>query len=609
MDKSLEDLNNVRHSCAHLLAAAVMELWPDTKRTIGPAVENGFYYDFEFKNTLTEEDLPKIEKKMVEILSTWDSFEKEEVTEPEAKKRFAGNPYKLELIRDISTNHEPITIYKSGSFEDLCKGGHTKNPKDIGVFKLLSIAGAYWRGSEKNKMLTRIYGTCFPSQKELDDYLAMLEEAKKRDHKKLGPQLGLFFYHDTAPGMAYWLPKGVILYNQLWKFSQLIHKQFGYQEVSTPILNKKDLYETSGHWQHYRDDMFVSDMGKNEVFGIKPMNCPNAMNIFSLTTRSYKDLPLRYSETSPLHRFELSGTLNGLFRAREFRQDDAHIFLTQEQLKEEFTGLMKMIEIFYTAFSLSYRLRFGTRPEKFMGEAKEWDTAEKSLQTVLDQSGKDYQFAKGEGAFYGPKVDILMKDSLGREWQTGTIQLDFQQPKNFKLKYIDDKGAEVTPAVMHRAIFGSFERFIGILVEHYAGSFPIWLSPVQAIVLPISDKNLAYAQTVAQKLQAKDVRTDVDSRNETLQAKIRNSAMQKIPYLLIVGGKEETIESVAVRNREGKDEGVMKLEQFEIKILAEIENKSWYMLTSHSGNSKFEAQNPKQIQNGKYSKFETGFGH
>ncbi len=575
MSEEQKNLDLIRHSCAHLLAAAVLELWPETKNTIGPAIESGFYYDFEFQKPVTEEDLPRIEAKMAEILKTWNKFEGKEVDAKEARKRFADNPYKLELIDEIVMNNKPITIYQSGDFEDLCRGGHCEDPQaQIGAFKLLSLAGAYWRGSEKNKMLTRIYGTCFLNQKELDDYLEMVEEAKKRDHKKLGQTLELFFFHQTAPGMAYWLPNGLTVYRELLSFSQSIHKQFGYQEVATPILNKKDLYETSGHWQHYKEDMFVSDMGENEVFGIKPMNCPNAMNIFGLTTRSYKDLPLRYSETSPIHRFEPSGTLNGLFRARQFRQDDAHIFLTKDQIKKEFESIMEMIEIFYKAFNLSYRLRLGTRPEKFMGEAKDWDVAEKSLQTVLEQSGQKYQKAEGEGAFYGPKVDILMKDSLGREWQTGTIQLDFQQPKNFKLSYIDDKGAEVTPAVIHRAIYGSFERFLGILIEHFAGKFPVWLSPVQAIVLPISDKNLAYAQIVKQKLALKGIRVDVDERNETLQAKIRNATMQKVPYLLIVGGKEEAIESVAVRNNDGKDEGLMTLEEIEVRILEQIESKS-----------------------------------
>lgn len=576
MEKSPDNLNNIRHSCAHLLAATVLRMHPEAKNAIGPAIENGFYQDFDLNDIkITDEDLPKIEAEMRKTLATWDNFEIKEVSVDQAKKDFAWNPYKLELIEDFAKEGKTITETSQGKFLDLCKGGHSENPKkDIGAFKLLTVAGAYWRGSEKNKMLTRIYGTCFPTQKELDDSLEMLEEAKKRDHKKLGPAMELFFFHETAPGMAYWLPNGLILYQKLVGFSQQIHKQFGYQEVATPILNKKDLYETSGHWQHYRDDMFVSDMGENEVFGVKPMNCPNAMNIFALTTRSYKDLPLRYSETSSLHRFELSGTLNGLFRAREFRQDDAHVFLTRDQIKEEFENVMKMIEIFYKTFDLSYRLRFGTRPEKFMGQAEDWDAAEKSLQSVLDSSGKEYEKAEGEGAFYGPKVDILMKDTLGREWQTGTIQLDFQQPKNFKLHYVDDKGQEITPAVIHRAIYGSFERFIAILIEHFAGKFPTWLSPVQAIVLPISDKNLAYAQIVKQKLETKDVRVQVDQRNETLQAKIRTAAMQKIPYLLIVGGKEEAAESVAVRTQDGKDEGVMKMEQFEIKLLSEIENKS-----------------------------------
>lgn len=582
MEKSPENLNAIRHSCAHLLAATILRMYPDAKNAIGPAIENGFYQDFDLGETeITDEDLPKIEAEMNKTLAAWDNFDIKEVSVDQAKKDFFSNPYKLELIEEFAKEGKTITETSQGKFLDLCKGGHSENPqKDIGAFKLLTVAGAYWRGSEKNKMLTRIYGTCFPTQKELDAYLEMMEEAKKRDHKKIGPQLELFFYHDTAPGMAYWLPKGVLLYNGLLAFSQAVHKQFGYQEVSTPILNKKELYETSGHWQHYRNDMFVSDMGENEVFGIKPMNCPNAMNIFGLTTRSYKDLPLRYSETSPLHRFELSGTLNGLFRTREFRQDDAHVFVTQDQIKAEFESIIKMIEIFYSAFDLTYRLRFGTRPEKFMGEAADWDIAEKSLQTVLDDSGKEYKKEPGEGAFYGPKVDILMKDSLGREWQTGTIQLDFQQPKNFKLHYIDDKGQEVTPAVIHRAIYGSFERFLGILIEHFEGKFPVWLSPTQAIVLPISDKNLAYAQTVKERLEGENIRVAVDERNETLQAKIRSAAMQKIPYLLIVGGKEEAADSVAARTREGKDEGVLKVEEFATKILSEIENKSWNMLIS-----------------------------
>lgn len=572
---SSNNIDNIRHSAAHLLAATVLRMYPGTKNAIGPSIENGFYQDFDFGNSkITDEDLPKIEAEMKKTLENWDMFEIKEVPVEQAKKDFAWNPYKLELIEEFAKVGKTITETHQGEFLDLCKGGHSENPKkDIGAFKLLSVAGAYWRGDEKNKMLTRIYGTCFATQKELDEYLQMVEEAKKRDHKKLGPILELFFYHETAPGMAYWLPKGLILKNELLAFSRQIHKQYDYQEVATPILNKKELYETSGHWFHYKDDMFTSEMGENETFGIKPMNCPNAMNIFSLKTRSYKDLPLRFAETSPLHRFELSGTLNGLFRAREFSQDDAHIFLAQSDLQTEFESVMKMIEIFYGAFELTYRLRFGTRPEKFMGEAKDWDVAESSLKKVLDKSGKDYVLEEGEGTFYGPKVDILMKDSIDRQWQTGTIQLDFQQPKNFKLKYTNDRGEEETPAVMHRAIYGSFERFIGILIEHFAGRFPVWLAPVQVAILPISDKNIAYAKSVADQLGI-NIRSEVDQRNETLQAKIRDSAMQKIPYLAIVGGREQEGKKVAIRDRDGNDLGQLGIDEFRDKIASEIENKS-----------------------------------
>ncbi|HVZ58198.1 MAG TPA: threonine--tRNA ligase, partial [Patescibacteria group bacterium] len=414
-----EHLNNLRHSAAHLLAAAVLRLWPDTKVTIGPAIENGFYYDFDFATPISESDLPKIEKKMADTLKEWTEFTHRGVTPEEAREIYKDNPYKLELIDEIVAKGEPITLYKAGRFEDLCRGGHTEHPhEDIKAFKLLSIAGAYWRGSEKNKMLTRIYGTAFPTQQELDNYLAMQEEAKKRDHKKLGRELELFIFNETAPGMAYWLPKGLALYNSLYAFARLKYQQFDYQEVATPQINKKELYETSGHWFHYRDDMFLSPMSYirgesdkvlegSEVFGVKPMNCPNAMNIFDYKTRSYHDLPLRLAETSVLHRFELSGTLNGLFRTRMFRQDDAHIFMTMAQVKDEFRRIMEMIEEMYAPFGLSYKLRFGTRPEKFMGDSHDWDVAEEMLKEVLIESGAEFFEAPGEGAFYGPKVDIL----------------------------------------------------------------------------------------------------------------------------------------------------------------------------------------------------------
>ncbi len=586
-----DELNQLRHSAAHLLAAALIKLYPEVKIAIGPSIENGFYYDAQFTKPLTEEDLPKIEKVMSDILPSWTEFTHREVSESEARELYQNNPFKLDLIDEIVKKGEKITLYKAGppadGFEDLCRGGHSENPaKDIGAFKLLSLAGAYWRGDEKNPMLTRIYGTAFHTQNELDQYLTMLEEAKKRDHKKLGPNLDLFIMHDTSPGMTYWLPKGVVLYNNLYDFARQMYKKFGYQEVMTPQLNKKDLYETSGHWSHYQEDMFVADMsrmsdeqGGHEVFGIKPMNCPNAMVIFNSKTRSYNDLPIRLADTSLLHRFERSGTLNGLFRTRQFRQDDAHIFISQEQIKDEFSQIMVMIEEMYKPFGISYKLRFGTRPDKYLGESSDWDRAEEMLESVLKDSGQDYFKADGEGAFYGPKVDILMRDSIGREWQTGTIQLDFQQPKRFNLAYTSKDGSDKTPIVFHRAIFGSLERFLGVLIEHYAGAFPIWLAPVQIAVLPISEKVENYAQKVYEILDSSGIRVELDNSNQTIGAKIREATLQKVPYLCIIGGKEESEsnsvgkEIVSIRTRNGQDLGSLALSEFVERVKKEIEKK------------------------------------
>ncbi|HVZ11640.1 MAG TPA: threonine--tRNA ligase [Patescibacteria group bacterium] len=590
MDK--KNLDNLRHSCAHLLAAAVMEIWPDTKRAIGPAIENGFYFDFDFGDKkISEDDFARIENKMHEIAKSWKSFERHEMSADKAKDEYPNNPYKHELIEEFSKKGETLSFYKSGDYWDLCRGGHCEHPdQELKHFKLLSIAGAYWRGSEKNPMLTRIYGTIFPTKAELDDYLKMLEEAKKRDHKKLGQALSLFVFHETSPGMPYWLPKGLIVYNELLSFSRQVHKDFGYQEVATPILNKKELYETSGHWDHYRDDMFVSPMSYlrgdskealigTETFGIKPMNCPNAMTIFSLTTRSYRDLPMRLSETSALHRFELSGTLNGLFRAREFHQDDAHIFISMDQLASEFGKIMEMIDIFYSAFNLEYRLRFGTRPENFMGDKKDWDEAEESLEKILAASGKEYVKEEGEGAFYGPKIDILMKDSIGREWQTGTIQLDFQQPKNFKLAYTDSSGNDAVPAAIHRAIYGSFERFIGILTEHFMGAFPMWLAPIQVAVLPVSDKTREYSQAVVERLKNSGIRVEFDDSDKPIGAKIREATLQKVPAMCIIGEKEKARSEgnsdlfVSVRSRDGSDLGTIEIEAFLKGLKEDIEKR------------------------------------
>ncbi|HEX8965401.1 MAG TPA: threonine--tRNA ligase [Patescibacteria group bacterium] len=586
MNNNDQHLQSARHSAAHLFAAAILELWPNTKIAIGPAIENGFYYDADYgSEKISEEDFSKIEQKMHELVKSWSGFEKKEVSEQEAREIYKNNPYKLELIEEIVKKGEPITLYTSGNFTDLCRGGHSENPKeDLKYFKLLKIAGAYWRGSEKNPMLTRIYGTLFFSKEELEAYLHQLEEAEKRDHKKLGREQELFIFVDSAPGMPYWLPNGMIIFNELLSFSREVHKKFGYQEIMTPILNKKELYETSGHWQHYREDMFISPMSflrddseniyeGTEVFGIKPMNCPNAMTVFSLKTRSYRSLPMRLSETTALHRFELSGTLNGLFRAREFHQDDSHTFLALESVGQEIKELMEMISIFYKPFNLQYRLRFGTRPEKFMGDQNDWDIAEKKLKEALVESGNEFFDAPGEGAFYGPKIDILMKDSLGREWQTGTIQLDFQQPKNFKLKYSDSDGGERQPVAIHKAIYGSFERFIGILTEHFIGKFPLWLSPVQVALLPIADRHNEHAKKVAEKLKSRGIRVVVDESAERLQAKIRNHTLQKVPFMGIIGDKEVASNALSVRTREGNDLGSQDLDIFLDSLINDIDKK------------------------------------
>lgn len=579
-------LEHLRHSCAHLLAAAVLELYPDAKLAIGPSIENGFYYDIDFGDTkISEEEFPKIEEMMHKLIPTWQSFAREELVAKEAKAQYKQNPYKEELIDTYSENgKKPVGFYKSvGSvssyfdgrpYWDLCKGGHVDHPsEEIKYFKLLSVAGAYWHGDEKNKMLTRIYGTAFPTQKELDEYLNMLVEAEKRNHKKLGLELKLFMFHETAPGMAYWLPKGVILYNELINFWRIEHQKEGYQEIFSPLINKKELYETSGHWDHYKEDMFLSETENGEIYALKPMNCPNAMVVFGSETRSYRDLPLRLSDTDMLHRNEKSGTLNGLLRIREFRQDDAHIFVDEDQITDEYKRLFAITEKFYSIFGLKYKFRLGTRPEKFMGEVKLWDKAEKELKSILEKSGKEYSVLEGDGAFYGPKIDILMKDSLGRDWQMGTLQLDFQQPLRFGLKYSAADGTQKTPVAIHRVIYGSLERFIGILVEHFAGNFPTWLTPVQVKVLPITEKHLEYARTVLAKLKDSGIRAELDDRNERLQAKIRDAQMEKVSYMFILGDREAEAKAVAVRKRDGKDLGTIDLTDFIKTLKKEIDEK------------------------------------
>ncbi len=576
MKNDKDYLVNLRHSAAHLLAAAVMNLWPNTKRTIGPAIENGFYFDFDFGDIkISDNDLSKIEKEMQKILPSWKSFERHELDSAKAKEEYPDNEFKHELIDEFSGDGQTLTFYKSGDYWDLCRGGHVEKPsEELRHFKLLSIAGAYWRGSEKNKMLTRIYGTVFPTQEELDHYLKMQEEAEKRNHKRLGQELELFIFHHTAPGMAYWLPKGVVLYNELVGFWREEHKQYGYQEIVSPLINKQELYEISGHWDHYKENMFISETEEGETYALKPMNCPNAMIVFDSKTRSYRDLPLRLGDTDTLHRFEKSGTLNGLLRIREFRQDDAHLFVTEEQIAPEFEQLFEITEKFYSIFGLKYSFRLGTRPSDFMGDPKLWDKAEKELKEILKKSGKEYFVLEGDGAFYGPKIDILMKDSLGRDWQMGTLQLDFQIPARFKLKYAAEDGSEKTPVVIHRVVYGSLERFIGIITEHFAGAFPVWLAPVQAKILPISEKNLEYANSVVSELMKENIRVEVDARSETLGAKIRDAQMEKVPYMIIVGDKEVESNGLSVRLRNSEDLGQISLENFKARMVAKISEKS-----------------------------------
>ena len=558
----MNDLDKLRHSTAHLLAAAVLELYPQAKPTIGPPIENGFYYDFDDLK-ISDADLPKIEAKMQELVKSWDKFEL-------VDSGVAQNDYKQELLDALT---EKPTYYKSGNFVDLCAGPHVDDAKKIRFFKLLKLAGAYWHGDEKNKMLTRIYGTTFFTQKELDDYLKNLEEAEKRDHKKIGQQMELFMFHKTAPGMPYWLPKGVIFYNELVKFWRDEHKERGYQEIVSPLMNKKELYETSGHWDHYKENMFIAKTEEGETYCLKPMNCPNAMVVFGSKTRSYRDLPMRLGDTDCLHRFELSGTLNGLLRVREFRQDDAHIFVTEDQIKSEFKEVIDICKKFYGIFNMSFRMRLGTRPDDFMGDPKVWDRAEKEVEEIMKENKVDFFIESKEGAFYGPKIDIMMKDALGREWQTGTIQLDFQIPERFELKYSAADGTQKTPVVIHRVIYGSLERFIGVLIEHLSGNFPTWLNPVQVIVLPVTEQHAEYAKSIIKKLEIANIRAELDDRNEKLGAKIRDAQMQKVSYMLIVGDKEVESNTVTERARSGKADGPFPIETFIGYIRKEIDDK------------------------------------
>src|SRR3989344_3580713 len=575
MEKT-DRLHNIRHTLAHLLAASVRELYDGAQNAIGPSVDDGFYQDFDLPQAISLEDLPKIEKKMRELLKNWNDFERKEVTIEEAKKEFSWNPYKIELIEEFAKEGKNLTFYTCGNFIDLGKGGHVEKPnKELApdCFKLDRVAGAYWRGDEKNKMLTRIYGLAFENKKELDAYITQREEAEKRDHKKLGKELGLLMFHETAPGMPYWLPKGLILYKELENYWRKRHAELGYLEIASPLVNKSELWKISGHWDHYKEDMFIANMGENEVYGIKPMNCPNAMIVFKSMQVSYKDLPLRLSDTDRLHRYERSGVLNGLLRCRSFQQDDSHNYVTEEMIEEEYGKIMKICEEFYGIFNLEYKFRLGTRPKGYLGDVETWDKAEKSLRRVLEKSNKEYSVAEGDGAFYGPKIDIIMKDAIERDWQMGTIQLDFQQPRRFNLEYTDKYGKKKTPVVIHRVIYGSLERFIGILIEHTAGAFPLWLSPVQVKVIPVRTKHNEYAKQILDLLKENNIRAELDDADENLGGKVRNAKTNKIPYWIVIGDKETAADKVTLESRDAGTLGQMSKEELVKKLLEEIKTK------------------------------------
>ncbi|MFA6518645.1 MAG: threonine--tRNA ligase [Candidatus Shapirobacteria bacterium] len=573
-----DELYKIRHSAEHVLTQAVETLYPNqTVRVMGPATDDGFYMDFEPLGDLkiSDADFPKIEAEMAKIIKANLPIVRKEISLDEAKKIFADNPYKMDWLNSITDRGEVISVYHTADqYFDLCAGPHAASTGEIKAFKLLSIAGAYWHGDEKNKMLTRIYATAFESQKELDSYLFMIEEAKKRDHRKLGPQLGLFFLDETAPGMPYWLPKGTIIINELLSFWRQEHAKRGYLETITPLLNKNSLYITSGHWEHYRQHMFIADMKEDGLYCLKPMNCPNAMTIYSKSKHSYRELPLRLSDCDTLHRHEKSGELNGLLRVQKFAQDDAHIFVTESQIADEYKRILEIANLFYSIFGIKFKIRLGTRPDDFMGDIETWNKAEKELEQILVDNKFDYFVGEGEGAFYGPKLDILMDDCLGRQWQTGTIQLDFQLPRNFDLKYTDSDGTEKTPVVIHRVIYGSLERFMGILIEQFAGAFPVWLSPLQAKIIPITDAQHEYANKVLAKLIGEGIRVEIDDRGEKMQGKIRDAQLEKIPYMLIIGQREIDAGAVAVRQRDGQDLGAISIDDFIAKVKDQITTKS-----------------------------------
>lgn len=571
--KDKEGLDVYRHTCAHVLAQALKNIYPTCSLAIGPVIENGFYYDIDFNTPITMDDLAKIETEMQKIIKAKTPIERFELPRAEALKLMQkyGEKYKVELIDDLPED-SVISFYKQGSFTDLCRGPHLPNTGKIKAFKLVSIAGAYWRGNEKNKMLTRIYGVAFPKKEEMEAHFTMLEEAKKRDHIKLGKELKLFALLNEGKGFPFFLPNGMTLKNTLVDFWRELHRKEGYVEIQTPIILTRTLWENSGHWDHYKDNMYTTVIDEEDC-AVKPMNCPGGMLVYKLSPHSYKDLPLRMAEMGMVHRHEKSGQLHGLFRVRCFTQDDAHIFMLPEQIKDEIKGVIHLTDKIYSQFGFKYKIELSTRPENSMGSEEDWNIATDALKAALDELGRAYEINEGDGAFYGPKIDFHLEDSIGRTWQCGTIQLDFQMPQRFDLEYVGEDGQKHRPIMIHRAIFGSIERFIGILIEHFAGKFPLWLAPTQVKILPITDRTLCYANEVCKQLADAGIRCEVDKRNEKIGYKIREAKMEKVPYVLVVGDKEAEDGTVNVNKRGVEEKDTVKLDKFIKKVVKESAEK------------------------------------
>ncbi len=568
--KKEEDRKRFWHSSSHILAAAVKELYPKAKFAIGPAIEEGFYYDFDVEKPFKPEDLENIEKKIKEIIKKNDKFEKEEVDKKKALEMFKDQPYKVELIKELTD--KKVGVYTTGNFTDLCKGPHVESAGRIGAVKLLKVSGAYWRGSEKNKMLQRIYGISFPDKKQLRQWLFAREEAEKRNHVKIGKELDLFSMHPEAPGSVFIHPNGMVIWNILTEFWMDAHGKAGYVEINTPLILKRTLWEQSGHWDHYKENMYFTKID-NEDFAVKPMNCPGGILVYKTKRHSYRELPLRMAELGVVHRHELSGVLNGLFRVRKFTQDDAHIYCTEEQIEDEIVGVINLVDRVYKTFGFSYTVELSTRPADAMGSKQLWDKAEAALQNAMKKKKMDFKINEGDGAFYGPKIDFHIKDSLGRTWQCATIQLDFSMPEKFDLTYIDKDDKAKRPVMIHRVIYGSMERFFGILIEHYGGAFPLWLNPTQVSLIAIADRHVKYAEKIGQELEKAKIRVVLDSRQQSVSSKVRDAQLKKIPYILVIGDREEKEKTATVRLRSGKVIGALKIDKFIERLQKEIEEK------------------------------------